>query len=107
MEFGGHFEKNTEKGPKKLKKTTFRAQKVAVRGPDDKKYFFIIFLRKKLYLAKKTWVKLDFCCRDKNYFVLFSEEKNDISQKSPKYRKAEPEPEKNMRKNSPYRVTQV
>ena len=98
MEFGGHFEKNTEKSPKKSKKSTFRAQKVAVRGSDDKKYFFIIFLRKKLYLAKKTWVKLDFCCRDKNYFVLFSEEKNDISQKSPKYRKAEPEPEKNMRK---------
>ena len=60
--------------------------------------FFFIFLRKKLYLAKKTWVKHDFCCRDKNYFVRFSEEKNDISQKSPKYRKAEPEPEKNMRK---------
>ena len=76
VHFWDGLENNAEKTSKKVEKSTYFGQKVAVRGSDDKNYFFIIFLHEKLHLGKKTERKFIFQARARKYFSQFSEAKS-------------------------------
>ena len=55
-----HFQKNTAENRKKCKKRTFMLKKIPVRGSDDQKYFYFIFLHQKLSKVQKTEMKIFF-----------------------------------------------